>query len=443
MFMYTKILFVVNDQKEVVADIKSEILCANDRCNNKTYYNMAQQEQMMHQMQQRRDYGVENLSTAQTELNLEQNTSAGQNNNTFTSFVNSQMRYDHNKSLMLESQHGSEQCGPALGDLKVMCLLSFIGCCDNSRMAFGPYCLVHNKLLFNRTFMATTNDGSVAPLVSVGLTPMKGLGTMILTSTMGGIVDENDLAIILEPLSRMVDGVMFQNVIKFFMLLLTPESQWNADIYLNDFKRYMTEVSTGYYRFVSKHAMTIEKTLVAVGVSASMFPSLQNSSWWNEIFDLADNKQISIHSDNDYGADYKVRDLNSRDMITYMIPMQKFNILDILTLLSFNFDIRHGEVGYQPNTCIQNSRIFIGVGYGLHNALKSTVPVPNFNVYPANISKILRDFFPVPQHNLDFIILTVAPIGDNVTVAHNIAVAERKIEKVSICLEKITRKNNT
>lgn len=372
----------------------------------------------------------------------------GENNNvppgnagteSFTSFVNSQMLYDN--QALVDNYHRSDPCGADSAEVKVLCLLSFIGCCDSNRMAFGPYCLMHNKLLFHRTFVTTTNDGGVTPLVSVALSPVKAHRSMMLLSTMPGNPTEADLASVFEPLAKMVDGAMFNNVLKFFLLLTTPENRWNSDAYLNDFKRYMADVSAGYYQFVSKYAHIIERTQLSVGVSPDHFLRIRNNSWWQKIFGLVNTRQVAVVNGNGSEDTGPVEERNQQGTMFYLIPLSMFNLIDILTVLSFNFDIRFGDIGYQYNVDVYNGAFFIGTGYGINNAVQASNKTPNFNNYPPNIAKIIRENYGVPQHNLDFLILNVVPVINNDTVTHSLAVAERRLDKVAICLEKITRKN--
>lgn len=405
---------------------------------------MANQQQEAQQQRMFNRFGGGAASSSNNPvLNFETNGSsnaAQEPNESFTSFVNAQMRYDHNQSVADNQRY--DTCTADSGDIKVLCLLSFIGCCDSNRMAFGPYCLVHNKILFGRSFMATSNDGSVAPMVSVSLAPTKARRSMVLLSTLPGSPTENDLTAIFEPFASEMDGVMYNNLIKFFLLLTSQESIWNSDVYLNDFKRYMTDVSAGYYKFVSKYTHVIERTMVSVGISPEHFRRIRNNTWWIEIFRQVNQNLISAVDSQNNITGATVEERNMQNSVYYLIPLGLFNIIDILTILSFNFEIRFGEIGYQPNVEIYNGAFFIGTGYGINNAIQSNNQVLNFSNYPLNIAKILREKFGNPQHNVDYLILNVSPLIHDDTVPHSIAIAERRLDKVSICLEKISRKTN-
>lgn len=390
--------------------------------------------------QQIQQQGQGNFPILNEQFNIDNLPNPDQNNtnsNLQNSYINSQLSYT------LASSHLptlTDNCIPERKDITASCLLGFLGCCDNLKLLMGPYCNAHQSLLFNRRFLATTNDGT-SPMTSGGNCTMECHSTMFLTSTLPGRITEDDISFSLSPLTRGLDAHNHSNILKFYTLLASPENTWNMDSYMNGFKKYIVDISSDYFQYVAQYRPIIERSIVPVVVSPRFFERIQTSLFWRTVFDKVEKQEIQaiIHSNNSNNNSPMVA--NRSHKITYNIPLSMFNILDILTILSFNFDIRTGCVGYLPNTMIYDGVFVIGTATGIHNTLKTINNKPNFCAYPPNVAKLLSEVFHIPNHNLDYIILNIVPSVEIQDAVHVIAVAERRnIVPKDMYLEKITRK---
>lgn len=389
---------------------------------------MNQSQQQAQQLQ-----GDMPIANEQFDINLPNPEQNNTDSSVQNSFVNTQLSYNLTPTI-------PDNCIPERKDITAPCLLGFLGCCDNLKLLMGPYCNAHQSLLFNRRFLSTTNDGT-SPMTSAGNCTMECHSTMFLTSTLPTRITEDDISFSLNPLTRGLDAHNHSNILKFYTLLTSPESMWNMDSYMNGFKKYIVDISSDYFPYVAQYRQIIERAIVPVVVSPRFFERIQSSFFWRTVFKKVEKQEIQaiIHSNNINNNSPMV--VNRSHKVTYNIPLSMFNILDILTILSFNFDIRTGCIGYLPNAMIYDGIFVIGTATGIHNSLKTIKNKPNFCAYAPNVGKLLSEVFQIPNHNLDYIILSVVPSVEVQDTVHVIAVAERRnIVPKDMYLEKITRK---
>lgn len=366
-------------------------------------------------------------------VNLPPQANDAQPQQIFNSFINSQMSYtpvDAQRRL-------PDSCQVERNDVQASCLLSFLNCCDSHNILFGPYCQAHNSILFNRRFLSTTNDGTT-PITSGGNCNMIAWHSMFLTSTLPGRTSEDDISVSLQPLTKNLDGISHANVLKFFTLLATPDEMWENGKDKNDFKKFIVEVSQGYIQYVSQHSQVIDKSIVPIIVSPQYYQRIKDSFFWNNVFDMVRNRQLHAIADADPGAD--PLEMNNNSKVTYHIPLGMFNIVDILTILSFNFDIRHGCSGYLSNCTVYDGIVTIGTATGICNTFKTAKNRPNFCAYPPNVMRILNANFGTPNHNLDYLVFSVEPAVYVEDLIHTLAVAERKNIVPHLAMDKIARK---
>lgn len=368
------------------------------------------------------------------------NTGTSTTERIYTSYANSQLRYTRGNTTQPVM---NDKCVVEFKKVEISCLLAYLQCCDQHPLCFGHSCLGHCNSLQKRHFVSTTNDGGISPISSVGLTRSFAVETMFLISSLPGNPTADDLRASLNPLMNHLDGAKMNSVVKFFLLLAKEESNWNQDAHMNEFKRYMVEIAQGYYKCLFEHDNIINMSVIPISVSPEYYKRITNSSWWQEIFnEVGKSVTVTLNSDNSVNTNIDVRKVNATTSVIYHIPLAKFCIIDILMILSYNFDLRFGNVGYMSNCMFYDGVLVIGTGTGLVNTIQTSKSRVNFCNYTPDVRHILESKMSVPQHNLDYIVLPVEPRKYTEDLTHNIIISSRKNVNYEVSLEKITEKRS-
>lgn len=317
---------------------------------------------------------------------------------TYRSFVNSELHYEPK----------SESTNPCETKLYSICILAFTEACNyfNNNCTYGGYCPYHNLILFKRVYLSMTIGGinKALPFATERQisTPSMFLTSMLKIGTTPGEI---------EQLLKTINASSPQEkaaIAKFYSLLSQPYEVFSSDREASIFKTYVNEIKLGYYDLLNNYHHVIKNLSVLVTFSREQQNILASNEW----FDYAQKT-------------FPKRNTTESDRIVLAIPLPYFNIIDMISILSYHIDPSINQVGYAANCEIAWGRFIHGSGQGIYNSIDQYNPPADdvkFADQPKEIREALLSSGIRNVSNLDVMILTAIPnnkenVPDNVRLA--------------------------
>lgn len=361
------------------------------------------QSQRRQQQQNTNVFGGGNRDDEYTTLPFPSASSSSNEPTAFQSFVNTELKFNHN------SQHTTNLCDSAnVG----CCILSFTKCQSKAQgnIIVGGYCEYHNRMLFKRRyFNMPLNDG--VSVVPVSYVPVQYKPFFFLTSMMkiGMSVHE------FEALLQDVNGVSSEEkykIAKFFSILSYPANAISTERESSIFKSYMQEIMYYYSDLINMYYNIIKYLLVPVIISDAYAQMIKSNEWYDSIL-----KDETVER----------REFDGKTL--FFIPLERFNVLDILAILSYHLDVRINQTGYAANCKIADGRFIHGCGQGINNAIENYNLITNESQYK-EYGREIRELLMADKHmktvsNLDVMVLSVVQ-ADNAYIPSSIRLSITK-----------------
>lgn len=322
------------------------------------------------------------------------------------SFVNSELLYEPQPNLT----------NPCEANTMSICILGFTDACHNfnnsinNTITIGGYCPYHNFLLFKRVYLSMTinNINKVLPFSTDRQISMP---SMFLTSMLKIGTTPSEI----EQLLKSVNASSPQEkaaIAKFYSLLSQPYDSFSSDREAAVFKTYVNEIKLGYYDLLNNYNHVIRNLNVLVTFSAEQERTLASNDWVTHMINT-----------------FPKRNIGENDRLVLSIPLVEFNMIDIVSILSYHIDPAINQVGYASNCEIAWGRFIHGSGQGIYNTISQYQPSSDEIKYgdqPKEIREAILSSDMRNVANLDVMVLTVVPnnpenVPDNVRVAISIA----------------------
>lgn len=309
---------------------------------------------------------------------------------THKSYVNQELQYS-------SREKNEEMCdydGSAAGSI---CILSFTQCCDTDHpILIGGYCLYHNLLLFKRVYLAMPFNSGIRV---VPFSQHRALyqRSMFLTSLLPINASQHDIEALLQHVGSLSNEERNQ-ITKFYSFLSQIPSRFKTDRDTAIFKVYMQEILAGYSRWLNLYDNVISNLQVSVTLDDAFANTLKNNKFFEDIQKhkvAIPNETVEIQS-------------------TYEVPLSLFNIIDILSILSYHLDVRINQVGYAANCEIGNGAFIHGSGQGILNAIdqyNQTSIDAKFREHAPEVRDALEKEDLKTVANLDVMVLSVTAIN--------------------------------
>lgn len=301
------------------------------------------------------------------------------------SLINSLMQYNESRQTMSQNT----LCNAP----QALCLFNFMGTCSHN-MVYGPFCPYHHQILLSKYITALTNaDKSSTRLVSVSLKNVWGAPFNLITSMVPIGLSYSEM----EQLLHFGSGINNDEratITRFYTIICNSPSDCEQDANLSAFKGYLNEVTGYFYDMLSRSEAILDGIKVELTVSSDMREKLLKRSRWFANIDK-NNEKLNV--------DKRVFD-NTHYM--YYIPIVCFNLLDILTIMTYNLEPALNSIGYMPNCNLAEYYYVHGTFMGIRNAIDSfNASNSNFHDYPVPIAHALSRDVLSRVNNLDIMIL--------------------------------------
>lgn len=303
----------------------------------------------------------------------------------YRSFVNSELYYEHRP----------ESTNPCETKLLSICILAFTEGCkyfNNNNFTYGGYCPYHNLMLFKRVFLSMT-IGGIHRALPFSTERQIAAPSMFLTSTMKIGMTISEVELLMKNVSASHQEKA--PIVKFYSLLSQPYSAFSSDREASIFKTYVNEIKLGYYDLLNNYHHVIKALNVLCTFSKDQADQLMNNEW----FRIAK-------------AQFPQRNTTEPDRYVMSIPITYFNIIDMVTILSYYIDPSINQVGYAANCEIAWGRFIHGSGQGIYNSIDQYNP-PSDDVKFADQPKEIREALAGAGirnvANLDVMILSAVP----------------------------------
>lgn len=297
-----------------------------------------------------------------------------------TTYVNSRFRYDETAKSMCEDIHG-------------ICMMAFTNSCsmNGSPLLRGNLCEHHNMILLGRAFANIHIEGSVSSVP----VPMKNCiykPQMVLTSMMPLNMKQEEIDKLLIEVSGWGSDEKAQ-ICKFLCLLAAGQ-----DKFVNNESKIMMDTYTNELVLQCQRQLQ-DKRLLINNINIPMLITeeyYQNSQ--NDFFDNIDLKHATSETN------------DGKKLYFVVVPLNQFNMLDIIFFLSYHLEPSSINVGLAGNCKIANGQFVHGVGFGLRNTFENYRTVYNESVitgYPKPIQDVLKteNFI----FNMDVMVMSYAP----------------------------------
>lgn len=224
----------------------------------------------------------------------------------FHSFVNSELKFNYN------SQQSSNPCDSSNSGC---CILSFTKCHTkaNGNIIVGGYCEYHNKMIFKRRyFNMPLNDG--ISFVPVSYVAALYKPTFFLTSMLKIGMTVGEMETMLQDVSGISTEEKYK-IAKFFSILSHPVNTISTERESSIFKSYIQEILYYYLDQINLYYNIIKYLMIPVIVSDSYAQMIRSNAWFDVI-----------------SKDSTITQSKFDEKTMYMIPLERFNILDILAI---------------------------------------------------------------------------------------------------------------
>lgn len=314
------------------------------------------------------------------------------NNLLVDSFINNTMLYNSDAPI--------RDCNTPIA----MCLLHFTKLCDGN-LCFGVYCAYHQQQLTSRQFIAMTNDDKLTSrLVTVSQNPMYGRFMHLITS----ILPQGENLAYYESWVKDLPNIPHDErsiVAKFFCLLGNPESKCTSNTEHALLKQYLNEVAAYAFNLIRVHQNQLNNIKIPLTMSIAQRNELTKKSLWFKNVQEVETINVVYHGKED--------DVN--DIVTFFIPIMKFNAFDILMFMTYNLEPSLNDEGYLPNCELVHTHIVHGTNYGIYNNVESyNLTNKNFN-YPAQLNSVVNQQVTARVTNLD--VLSLYCVSDNLKIS--------------------------
>lgn len=301
------------------------------------------------------------------------------------SLINSLMQYNESRRTMTQNTLCTAP--------QALCLFNFMGNCSHS-MIYGPFCPYHHQIILNKYITALTNmDKSSTRLVSVSLKNVWGAPFNIITSMapIGLSYSEMEQAL---HFGSGVNNDERAIITRFYTIICNSPMDCEQDANLSAFKGYLNEVTGYFYDMLARSEAILDGIKVELTVSHKTREDLmKRSRWFNNIDSNHENLNV----------DKRVFD-NTHYM--YYVPITCFNLLDILTIMTYNLEPALNSIGYMPNCNLAEYYYVHGTFMGIRNSIDSfNATNTNFHDYPVPIAHALSRDVMSRVNNLDIMIL--------------------------------------
>lgn len=273
-----------------------------------------------------------------------------------------------------------------------MCLLHFTKQCEG-RICYGPYCSYHHQLTSMRQFIGLTNEDKLTSrIVSVSQTQMHGRFMHIITS----IIPLGENISYFEQWTKDLTNIPHdeRNVIaKFYTLLCNPESACDSNSEQALLRQYVNEVTAYFYNLIRAYQNQLINIKMPICMSEEQESNLIKRSKWFQINHKADGVKKVVHN--------PMEGFTTKKLMTYYIPIMKFNAFDILNFMTYNLEPSLNQEGYLNNCELVHTHIVHGTNYGIHNNVDTySITNQNFN-YPTQLNAIINSEIVSRITNLD------------------------------------------
>lgn len=304
------------------------------------------------------------------------------------SFINNTMLYNSDAPI--------RDCSTPMA----MCLLQFTKMCDGN-ICFGVYCSYHHQQLTSRHLIAMTNDDKLTSrVVSVSQNAMYGRYMHIITS----IMPQGENLAFYEAWVKDLPNIPHDErsvLAKFFTLLCNAESKCTSNTEHALLKQYLNEVAAYAFNLIRVYQNQLNNIRIPITMSTPQHLDLvRRSKWFKDVLAGTEVEKIT-HDSSDNGV----------EIVTFFIPIMKFNAFDILMFMSYNLEPSLNEEGYLPNCELVHTHIVHGTNYGIYNHVESyNLTNKNFN-YPAQLNSVVNQQITARVTNLD--VLSLYCVSDN------------------------------
>lgn len=305
-----------------------------------------------------------------------------QSNQKFTSFVNSEFKYNPTATTTCKSDTG-------------ICIASFCKTCSPSSLIRGNYCEHHNQVFFQRSFANSPLENGMetvpVPFKRANYRPLMMLTSMMpinytiaqiesaMLHTSGWSSDEKTL------------------IVRFFAILALNINELKNSQHTTVFKAYINELVLQCQIALIDNLVTINQLLIPVLITDDYMERIRSNAWSENLVNPVDTGTDGVK--------------------LYLVPLIAFNMLDIAVILSYQLELVREGVGFAPNCKIVDGQYVHGIGAGLNNAIENYKNIqtdPGFNDYSDKINQLLaKDAY---IFNLDIEVMLAVPTNNNTIV---------------------------
>lgn len=306
------------------------------------------------------------MDSGQTQLNLQhQGGSSLGHGNVVTAERNNLAREKKYYSTMVNNELSYEAgldtsvdvCDNA--NLNGFCILSFTGCCNNnSTILVGGLCYRHNIILKHCIY--ALSGGSLRPFAHNESDRAKY--TFFLTSMLS---KETKDSIMLQLQYASMDTIEKQMIADFFSYLSFPSDMLSQDNETTFFRAYLLEIKTTFAPLIRSYGHLLNKINVELIFSTRYLDKISENLWVRGIIEDAAKKDRDPTEPEREVIRY---DEIGGNFVSFLVPLIRFNIIDILTILSYHVDTTPNEPGLSSNCNVTNGSIVYGSGQGIHNS---------------------------------------------------------------------------
>lgn len=283
--------------------------------------------------------------------------------------------------------------------VEVKCLYEFTGCCDDKGITTGICCDLHNQKLFDKTFAKTSVNGSNI-VVPIPVNAAEGKQFMLVTSMMPINPKIEELVQMLNSIEQMTVDEK-NKIIKLFHILCHDENMIENNEAFTELQAYLLEAKRSYTKAVQNYEAVIDSLVIPFLTTAGMREKMMSNQWFVDVERDVSEKKIRITQ-------------CENNKIIYHVPLSRYNIIDILTILSYHIDVKEDQCGYAPTIMITNSQYTHGIGYGLSGTAKrymDGMASKEFANVSRQLSELITTNVPFYVSNLDVETLTAEPIS--------------------------------
>lgn len=301
------------------------------------------------------------------------------------------------------------------------CFFEFLNTCTPRRedLVYGLYCLRHTNVT-SRTYAAIATQTSV---------DMQPISTKVATCErnmfLWSFLTNVTYAKAKDLISFMnISSTESSQLAKFIVSTSEPLSQHHNS---EEFQR-LNQYLSAYCQNAIKCLDSIpdrDKILIPVNFTKEFIDENKSNNLVNDIIEKSKRNE------------YSRQKINTNTEQIY-VPLNAFNILDQINLLSFRMYCGIGRVSLAPNVSITGERIYIGSGLSIRNAI-SSMKISKLKAYfPDNIYKLILSIHGDSVHNnYDTLVLLAVPSNINIAINPQIFIAKRKYLLNTFDVEKL------